>query len=340
MARALSILMLLLLITAGGRAGAQSLRFYGHGVDDIDRVKIRIDDPDLPSDPGPPVDVGLSDFTIEFFMRGLDTENDADPITCGGNYDWINGNIVLDRDRFNQGRAFGLSIAGGLVTFGIVNAAFNSWTLCSTSAVLDDAWHHVAIERSTGGGLWLYVDGNLESQATGPGGDASYPDDGYPNSFCGESGTEPCLNSDPFVVLAAEKHDAGSQFPSFSGYLDELRFSTTLRYGGVSFTPPTAPFVTDAWTAALYHFDEASAGPCTGTVSDSSGAAGGPSDGVCNFGGSSPSGPVYSASTPFPVTSSAPGLSGPAAAALALGLAAAARRVRGRHRRLSRGGPS
>jgi hypothetical protein len=57
--------------------------------------------------------------------------------------------------------------------------------------------------------------------------------------------------SDPFIVLGAEEHDAGAQFPSFSGWLDERRFSTALRYGGAGFTPPSAPFAADASTAAL-----------------------------------------------------------------------------------------
>ena len=37
-------------------------------------------------------------------------------------------------------------------------------------------------------------------------------------------------------MLGAEKHDAGAEFPSFSGWLDELRISNNVRYGG-AFTP-------------------------------------------------------------------------------------------------------
>ena len=39
-----------------------SLRFYGHGVDGVDRVEI-------PIDPSVPVDVGATDFTIEWWMK-------------------------------------------------------------------------------------------------------------------------------------------------------------------------------------------------------------------------------------------------------------------------------
>jgi hypothetical protein len=93
------------------------------------------------------------------------------------------------------------------------------------------------------------------------------------------------------LVLAAEKHDAGVDYPSFAGWLDELRISTVLRYSD-DFTPQ-GPFSPDADTAALYHFDEGA-----GTVlGDSSGAVGGPSDGVIAIGGD-PAGPQWSDDEP------------------------------------------
>jgi cysteine-rich repeat protein len=97
-------------------------------------------------------------------------------------------------------------------------------------------------------------------------------------------------------VIGAEKHDAGSAFPSFSGWVDEVRLSNVVRYTA-SFTRPGAAFSSDASTVALYHLDEGPAGPCTGTVLDGSGAAGGPSNGTCSFGGTSPAGPVYTTDT-------------------------------------------
>ena len=36
--------------------------------------------------------------------------------------------------------------------------------------------------------------------------------------------------NDPYLVLGAEKHDAGSDYPSFHGWLDELRVSNVVRY--------------------------------------------------------------------------------------------------------------
>lgn len=273
---------------AGG--GSHSLRFHGNGVDDIDRVKIRIDEEGAGG--GPPADIGATDFTIEFWVKGTTRENQAGPIGCGYGNAWISGNIVLDRDRFNQPRAYGVSFGDGRLAYGI-DGEFDSYTACSSSVVLDGEWHHVALQRRrTDGWMWVYVDGLLEAQVDGPDGDVSYPDRGTPGDYCGG----PCTNSDPFLVIAAEKHDAGSAYPSFSGWFDELRLSTILRYSG-NFAPPGAPFVADGATAALYHFDEG-----TGTVAtDTSGAAGGPSDGEIRLGGN-PVGPEWSTDTPFTST--------------------------------------
>lgn len=317
----------LLVVLLCGAASAQptSLRFFGHGVDMIDRVEIRLDDPALPADPGPPADVGASDFTLEFFVRGDAADNvQGGPVACNAaNIDWIFGNIAFDRDRFNQDRKFGLSFADSgpqtrVVVFGVSGDGTGDWTVCGTTNVLDGAWHHVAVQRRRSDGqLSVYVDGVREGLADGPDGDISYPDDGVPGSFCGPSGSDPCDDSDPFLVIAAEKHDAGASFPSFAGRLDEVRLSTALRYAGASVTPPSAPFTPDADTAALYHFDGVP-GPCPGTVSDSSGASGGPSDGSCEFGGTGAPGPVYSTLSPF-APGSVPAL--PVAGVLALGLA-------------------
>ncbi|HVE50487.1 MAG TPA: PQQ-dependent sugar dehydrogenase [Casimicrobiaceae bacterium] len=230
-----------------------SLRFGGTGSGDVDRVKIRVDDP-ANSLPGPRIDVGANDFTIELWIKGTLADNTAPALPCGtGGTTWINGNVVLDRDRRNQDRNFGLSFANGRAVFGVSGASTGDRTLCGSSNVLDGAWHHVAAQRRRSDGfLWLYVDGTLEAQVDGPDGDISYPDDGVPGNFCGG----PCTNSDPFLVIGAAKHDLGPSSPSFNGYVDELRISTTLRYPASSFSRPRAPFVPDAATAALYHFDE------------------------------------------------------------------------------------
>ena len=267
-------------------ADASSLRFYGNGVNDIDRVKIRIDDP-ATTLPGPPADVGATDFTIEYWMRA-GSGNDAGSVSCGANIDWILGNVIVDRDRFSQDRKYGISLAAGRVVFGVSGAGTGDRTICGTTDLRDSLWHHVAVQRRRSDGfMWLYVDGQLQASADGPDGDISYPDNGVPLSFC----DGPCTNSDPFIVLAAEKHDVGSAYPSYSGWLTEVRFSTSLRYAA-NFTRPTAPFQADADTAALYRFDEGSGN----FIGDS--APGGASPGERRFGGS-PAGPEWSTESPF-----------------------------------------
>ncbi len=295
---------------SSGSSGSYALRFYGHGVaaPDLDRVKIQIGDTTSPfTDPGPPADVGATDFTIEFWMRALASQNTAGAITCGANYNWVNGNIIVDRDRYNQSAAFGMSIAGGFPVFGVKGDASVTYTICGATSVLNDQWHHIAVTRTrVDGTMRLFIDGILEISADGPDGDISYPDTGVPGSSCpppggsGNPGSNPCTNSDPYIVIGAEKHDAGNnptQFPSYSGYFDEMRISNNLRYTE-NFTPSSAPFATDANTMALYHFDEGA----NDTITDSSGAAGGPSNGTRKYGGSAPAGPEWTTTaSPFSV---------------------------------------
>jgi hypothetical protein len=273
--------------TTGAAGRGFALRFFGHGVaaPGADRVKIRVDDPE-DGEPGPPVDVGATDFTIEWWMRAMAAEDPAPAVSCGDNVEWIRGNIVVDRDRYNQDRKWGVSIAGGEVVWGVSGDGTGDRTLCSGVTVLDDAWHHVAVQRRRADGwLQIFVDGAEVAAGPGPGGDVSYPDDGVPGEFCGG----PCVDSDPFLVIGAEKHDAGAEYPAYAGLLDELRVSSALRYAG-AFTPPTEPFVPDGATAALYHFDEGS-----GVVAaDAAGA----SDAALQVGGRPP-GPAWTDETPL-----------------------------------------
>ncbi len=282
-------------------ARAASLRFHGFGDDDVDRVKIPIDDPENPNDePGPPVDVGAGDFTIELWLKGMLAENANGVQNCGGD-GWIYGNIVIDRDRWEPGgRDYGISLGDGRATFGVAGTSSGT-TICGGTLVLDGDWHHLAFDRRAADGrLRIFVDGVLDAQGTGPLGDVSYPGNETPQGTNCDGG--PCFGSDPFVVFGAEKHDAGPSFPSFSGWLDEVRFSNVIRYAG-TFTPPAAPFVPDASTKALYHFDEGSGE----LVGDSSGAQGGPSHGERRFGGTPIPGPEWSGETPFAPATGAPG---------------------------------
>jgi hypothetical protein len=273
-----------------------SLRFRGHRTNDIDRVKIKLDAPAVPADVG-------GNFTIEFWLKAALADNVSNTCIPGGD-NWIKGNIVVDRDVHGNGDYgdFGISLANGRVAFGVSRGATKN-TICGTTNVANGKWHHIAVTRNaTSGVMKIFVDGKRDKWGSGPTGNVSYRN--------GRATSYP--NSDPYLVLGAEKHDAGPKYPSYNGYLDELRISKSIRYG-TNFTKPSAPFSADANTVALYHFDEGPAGPCTGAILDSSTA--GTSDGQCNYGGAAPAGPVYStlvpfAATPPPVTGGGPTLSG------------------------------
>lgn len=266
----------LLVLQASPLSAAASLRFFGNGTGDIDRVKIRIDGP------ARPVDVA-GDLTLEFWLKATLAENDAPACTPGpiGLDGWITGNIVFDRDVFGDGDFgdYGVSLRGGRVAFGVSVGAAGE-TLCGARNVADGSWHHVAVtRRASDGQLRLFVDGQADGSTTAPTGNLSYRD-GRTTAF---------PNSDPFLVIGAEKHDAGPGFPSFSGWIDEVRLSNVVRYPAAFSRPPFA-FETDAATVGLYHLDEGSGD----VVFDTSGAAGGPSNGQRRFGGSPSAGPAWS----------------------------------------------
>jgi hypothetical protein len=271
-------------VTNGSAPANYAMRFYANDFNDAGRVKIRIDDP-ANTLPGPPADIGATDFTIEFWMRGSLADNQKPVVSCGQNIVWIDGNILLDRDRYSQDRKFGLSIAGGRVVFGLSGNGTGDLTICGTTNVLDGQWHHVAVTRvRSNGALALFVDGAREAFAdTGPGGDVSYPDDGIPGNQCGG----PCTRSDPYIVIGAEKHDVGPGYPGFNGDVDELRLSNSVRYAA-TFTPPSRRFSPDAATAALYHFDEGAGSALVDALGTSSGQV---------LVGGSPAGPIWLLST-------------------------------------------
>jgi hypothetical protein len=281
-----SLLILLFIVVGQDVFATNSLRFYGNPTSDDHRVKIQVDDP-TNSDPGPPADIGSEDFTLEFWMKAANGNNATAQDPCAEGWSsWIYGNVIFDRDRFNQGRAYGISIIDGVIWFGVDNNT-QSHTICGSTNVLDGQWHHVVVQRRISDGwIQLYVDGSLEAEADGPNGDISYPDDGVPGNYCSGS----CDFSDPYLVIGAEKHDADlNVYPSYSGFVDEVRLSNSIRYSGNTYSVPTQPFITDSNTMALYHFDEGSGS----VANDTSGASGGPSNGDIR------AGVDWSTDTPF-----------------------------------------
>ena len=252
--------------------GGYYLRFNGSpGDENENRILIPVDDPNT-TDPGPPVDVGATNFTIEWWMKAEASENSAKAISCGQNDNWIFGNIVLDRDISHIGRGYGVSLAGGRLVFGVSGDGTGNSTICGSTLVADGNWHHIAIQRRRSDGMmWLFVDGHLQAKGNGPDGDISYPDD-----------HEPGVESDPFLSIGAWKKDTDQDLhPFFHGWIDEMRISTVLRYSGDFSRPDKVNLTTDVNTVALYHFDEG----IGSLITDYSAAAGGESHGNLKYGG-------------------------------------------------------
>jgi murein DD-endopeptidase MepM/ murein hydrolase activator NlpD len=250
-----------------------SLRFYGNGTGNIDRVKVRLNNPPRPAD------IGSQDFTIEWWMKALPEENSSPACTTGADA-WAAGSVLFDRRM--QGAiangTYGISIMNGAIAFGARNSSSGS-TLCGAAPVLDGEWHHIAVTRTTAGAMRIFVDGVLDASGTGPSGDISYADGRTAVHF-----------DDPFLVIGAERFDTGL---SYSGWLDEIRLSNTIRYTG-TFTVPDGPFATDSSTVGLYHFNEGE----RNTNWDTSGYESGPSNASRRYGGD-PAGPAWSTSNPF-----------------------------------------
>ncbi len=236
------LLIAITLNSLASRADAEhALRFFGTGTDDVDRVKIPLVDADGRS---LPVNVA-GDFTLEFFLKAdaADNRGRVDPQLDG----WITGNIVVDRDVYYAGDHgdWGLSLGEGRVAFGAAVGDVGA-TIVGRTVVADGRWRHVAVTRDAQTGrLTLYVDGRLDAQGDGPPGRIDYR--------AGRDTQFPA--SDPYLVIGAEKHDAGREYPSFTGLIDELRLSDVIRYGA-PFTPPAEPFTSDDHTRLLLHFDE------------------------------------------------------------------------------------
>jgi hypothetical protein len=254
-----------------------SLRFFGNPTADVDRIHV-------PIDPQVAADLG-NDLTIEFWLK---TEPGANPATScqAGSDGWTYGNVILDRDVFGSGDfgEYGVALSGGRIAFGVGRGG-RQQTICGLIDVADGRWHHVALTRRVADGqMRIYVDGTESAQGFGPAGDISYRD-GRPTG----------VSTDPFLVVGASKADENTGSRGFSGAIDELRLSSSVRYTS-PFDRPMAPFMADSETALLFHFDEGPTGPCVSSVVDTSGRA---THGQCRHGGSATPGPIYEADVPF-----------------------------------------
>ena len=229
--------------------GGFTLRFNGQTGDgrSANRVFFKLDDPQT-EDPGPGLDVGDRDFTIEFWIKASVGENISNPAKCGKNHNWIYGNIILDNGRINLPSGFGISLLEEKIAFGVSGADGRSLTICSLTTVVDGGWHHVAVQRRYDDGrMWIFIDGQVEAYGNGPNGDISYPNSAKPIDY-----------NDPYLSLGGWKQDDDClTHPFFRGWLDELRFSTSLVYDPALVSRINLqPLPISSTTSALYHFDE------------------------------------------------------------------------------------
>jgi hypothetical protein len=261
-----------------------ALRFNGTGSDGMGANRLQIPVHEMEGERGNPVNVGAGDFTIEWWMKAYAQENDPPAQECGRQASWINGNIILDRSRPEKYPGFGVSLAGGLVVFGVTGPDGRSLTLCGHTPITDGGWHHLAIQRQAADGrLWLFVDGRVDAEGQGPPGDISYPA-GFESAY---------PEREPFLSLGGWKQGPDHfRHPFFQGAIDELRFSGRVRYLE-PFPPPQEAFTADEHTLALYHFDEG----LGSAAQDSSGNFNGPA-GTLLFGGAI-SGPEWIPSSLF-----------------------------------------
>lgn len=250
------------------------LRFYGSGNSStVNKVYITCN----PSDT---INVGQSNFTIEFWCKAANTLQDG-TATAGANYSWINSPIIFDRDLIGSvgsGGDWGIAMTNGRITFGLENSTGSQRTIIGSTDLRDSNWHHVAVTRTrSNGDMAIYVDGTREAiQTSGPSGDVHIASDSGASTY------------NRYICLGGEKHALDWPQGQWAGYLDELRISNSIRYTGTFYTVPSVRFSTDANTVALYHMDEG-----TGTVLiDATGNA----NGNIVIGGV-PSGPEYFDST-------------------------------------------
>ncbi len=124
-------------VMASGNPFGTSIRFHGTGTGYNDRVEIPVQ--------GNKLNIGATDFTIEFWMQ---VPAGVTNTPVGGGSGWVWGNIILDRDIYgNHPNDFGLSLFNGNLRFGTGPNPDTNTIQTSGVNVADGQWHHVAIVK-------------------------------------------------------------------------------------------------------------------------------------------------------------------------------------------------
>jgi hypothetical protein len=177
----------------------------------------------------------LSTAQAKFGSASLLLDGTDDFVTSDDNIDLSSGDFTVDmwirptsvtgyKGLWQSGTSSLLNVY--LIGDQVQGTVAGSTTLfLSSTRISANVWTMISVERE-GNVHRLYINGVLEQSSS----TANRPDDG---------------------VFAIGKNGFGD----FNGYIDELRLSSVARYGGTSFTEPTANYATDGDTTALLHFD-------------------------------------------------------------------------------------
>ncbi|MBH10930.1 MAG: hypothetical protein CMG74_11385 [Candidatus Marinimicrobia bacterium] len=128
---------------------------------------------------------------------------------------------------------------------GFIQDGTNTTAIYTDQEIWQPRWTHVAYCWNTQDSMRIFVNGVLQSDIQ---------PDGVPT---GE--TSPAVEGGPqaIVIGSGSQNLLYSRYETFRGQIDEVRISAVARYT-TDFTPHTSPHETDAYTLALYHFDEGS----------------------------------------------------------------------------------
>jgi hypothetical protein len=177
----------------------------------------------------------LSTAQAKFGSASLLLDGTDDFVTSDENIDLSSGDFTVDmwirptsvtgyKGLWQSGTSSLLNVY--LIGDQVQGTVAGSTTLfLSSTRISANVWTMISVERE-GNVHRLYINGALEASSS----TANRSDDG---------------------VFAIGKNGFGD----FNGYIDELRLSSVARYGGTSFTEPTANYAVDGDTTALLHFD-------------------------------------------------------------------------------------
>ena len=208
------------------RAAGYAIAFGGTGSGDVDRVKIRIDDP-ATVQPGPPVDVGAADFTIEFWIKAQAADNTAPAVTCGAN---VAGSTATSSSTATASTRTASSASRSPAAASCSACPATAPATARSAARRTSSTTMAPRRRAAAAQRRLPVDLRRRrarrAGADGPDGDVSYPDDGVPGTSAAARAPTATRSS----CSARRSTTPAPAFPSYRGLLDEMRISSALRY--------------------------------------------------------------------------------------------------------------